>query len=119
MKLLERRSIRLYDQDVKISEKELKEIILETNLAPSSMNMQPWRYVLITSDEAKEKLRPALYGNIKQLETSAAMIVIFNDLHKFELAEKIYDEAVSQGLMPPEVKEKQMINIKNMVQKET
>lgn len=117
MKLLERRSIRLYDQSVKISNEELQNIILEANLAPSSMNMQPWRYVIITSDEAKEKLRPALYGNLKQLETSAAMIVIFNDLKKFELAEKIYDTAVNEGLMPPEVKEKQMTNIKNMVQK--
>lgn len=117
MKLLERRSIRLYDKNTKISDDELKQIILEANLAPSSMNMQPWRYVLITSDAAKEKLRPALYGNIKQLETSAAMIVIFNDLQKFDLAEKIYETAVEKGLMPVEVKEKQLINIKNMVQK--
>ncbi len=117
MKLLDRRSIRLYDKDVKITHEELKTIILEANLAPSSMNMQPWRYVLVTSDDAKEKLRPALYGNIKQLETSAAMIVIFNDLQKFELAEKIYNQAVDQGLMPPEVREKQLTNIRNMMQK--
>ena len=117
MKLLDRRSIRLYDKDVKITDEELKTIILEANLAPSSMNMQPWRYVLVTSDDAKEKLRPALYGNIKQLETSAAMIVIFNDLQKFELAEKIYNQAVDKGLMPPEVREKQLTNIRNMMQK--
>lgn len=117
MKLLERRSIRIYDETVKISEDELKQIILEANLAPSSMNMQPWRYVVISSDAAKEKLRPALYGNLKQLETSAAMIVVFNDLHKFELAEKIYDTAVEKGLMPKDVREKQLMNIRNMAQK--
>ncbi len=97
MKLLERRSIRIYDETVKISDDELKQIILEANLAPSSMNMQPWRYVIVSSDAAKEKLRPALYGNLKQLETSSSMIVVFNDLHKFELAEKIYDTAVEKG----------------------
>ena len=117
MKLLERRSIRIYDETVKISEDELKQIILEANLAPSSMNMQPWRYVIISSDAAKERLRPALYGNLKQLETSAAMIVVFNDLHKFELAEKIYDTAVEKGLMPKDVREKQLTNIRNMAQK--
>ena len=117
MKLLERRSIRLYDKNVKINDDELKQIILEANLAPSSMNMQPWRYVIISSDEAKEKLRPGLYGNLRQLETSAAMIVIFNDLHKFELAEKIYNTAVEKGLMPEEVREKQLANIRKMVQK--
>jgi nitroreductase len=117
MKLLDRRSIRLYDKNVKINDDELKQIILEANLAPSSMNMQPWRYVIISSDEAKEKLRPGLYGNLRQLETSAAMIVIFNDLHKFELAEKIYNTAVEKGLMPEEVREKQLANIRKMVQK--
>ena len=117
MKLLDRRSIRIYDETVKISEDELKQIILEANLAPSSMNMQPWRYVIISSDAAKERLRPALYGNLKQLETSAAMIVVFNDLHKFELAEKIYDTAVEKGLMPKDVREKQLTNIRNMAQK--
>ena len=117
MKLLDRRSIRIYDETVKISEDELKQIILEANLAPSSMNMQPWRYVIISSDAAKERLRPALYGNLKQLETSAAMIVVFNDLHKFELAEKIYDTAVEKGLMPIDVREKQLTNIRNMAQK--
>lgn len=117
MKLLERRSIRIYDETIKISDDELKQIILEANLAPSSMNMQPWRYVIVSSDAAKEKLRPALYGNLKQLETSAAMIVVFNDLHKFELAEKIYDTAVEKGLMPKDVREKQLTNIRNMAQK--
>lgn len=117
MKLLERRSIRIYDETVKISDDELKQIILEANLAPSSMNMQPWRYVIVSSDAAKDKLKPALYGNLKQLETSSAMIVVFNDLHKFELAEKIYDTAVEKGLMPKDVREKQLTNIRNMAQK--
>ena len=86
-------------------------------MAPSSMNMQPWRYVIITSNEGKEKLRPALYGNLNQLDTSAAMIVLFNDLEKYSLAEKIYETAYSKGLMPLEVKEKQIANIQNMVAK--
>lgn len=117
MKILQRKSIRLYDPTVTISEDELKTIILEANQAPSSMNMQPWRYVVIRSKEGKEQLRPALYGNINQLETSSAMIVIFNDLEKFSLAEKIYTTAYEKGLMPLEVKEKQIANISNLIAK--
>jgi nitroreductase len=117
MQLLQRKSIRLYDPSVKISVDELKTIILEANMAPSSMNMQPWRYVIITSDDAKNKLKTALYGNLNQLETSAAMIVLFNDLEKFKLAEKIYETAYSKGLMPLEVKEKQIANIHNLIAK--
>jgi nitroreductase len=114
-KILERRSIRKYDPNVKISHEEMLKILEDATRAPSSMNMQSWRFVVVTSDEGKEKLRPALYGNTLQLETSAAMVVIFTDLKKFEYAEKIFDQAVEKGLMPIEVRNKQITNITNMV----
>ena len=110
-----RRSIRKYDGTFKISNEELKKIILEANLAPSSMNMQPWRYVIVNSPEGKEDLRKAMYGNISQLETSSAMIVMFNDLKKFDLAESIYNKAVLEGLMSTESREKQLLNISKML----
>jgi nitroreductase len=113
--ILERRSIRKYDPNVKISKSEMKLILEEATRAPSSMNMQPWRFIVVESLEAKEKLRPVLYGNQLQLETSAAMIVIFTDLKKFEFAERIYTKAVEAGLMPEEVKEKQLRNVANMI----
>jgi nitroreductase len=115
MTQFKRRSIRKYDASFKISNEELQSIILEANQAPSSMNMQPWRYVIVNSLEGKEELRKALYGNISQLETSSAMIVVFNDLKKFDLAESIYNKAVDQGLMTPEAREKQISNISKML----
>jgi nitroreductase len=36
-------------------------------------------------------------------------------LKKFEYAEKIYDKAVAAGLMPAEVREKQLRNVSNMI----
>lgn len=114
-KLTERRSIRKYDPTVKISKEEMKKMLEEATRAPSSMNMQPWRFIVVESKEAKEKLRPILYGNMLQLDTSSAMICIFTDLKKFEYAEKIFDLAIEQGLMPEEVREKQLRNIANMV----
>lgn len=113
--LTQRRSIRKYDPNVKISKEEMKKILEDATRAPSSMNMQPWRFIVVETIEAKEKLRPVLYGNIQQLETSAAMICIFTDLKKFDHAEKIFDKAIHQGLMPFEVKEKQLRNIANMI----
>lgn len=113
--LLNRRSIRKYDPTFKISRKELTEILEKAMRAPSSMNMQSYRFFIVESKEAKEKLRPVLYGNHLQLDTSSQMICIFTDLKKFELAEKIFDKAVDAGLMPEEVREKQLRNISNMV----
>jgi nitroreductase len=113
--LLNRRSIRKYDPNLKISKEELTEILEKAMRAPSSMNMQSYRFFIVESKEAKEKLRPVLYGNHLQLDTSSQMICIFTDLKKFELAEKIFDKAVDSGLMPEEVREKQLRSISNMV----
>ena len=114
--LVKRRSIRKYDPNIKISKEEMTLMLEEATRAPSSMNMQPWRFVVVETQEGKEKLRPILYGNQLQLETSAAMILIFTDLKKYLLAEKIYDKAVASGLMPIEVRERQLKNINQMMQ---
>lgn len=39
-----RKSIRAYDESVKISHEEMLEMIQESTIAPSSVNMQPWRF---------------------------------------------------------------------------
>lgn len=114
-KLTERRSIRKYDENIKISKEEMIHILTDATRAPSSMNMQPWRFIIVETVEAKQKLKTVLYGNKDQLETSSAMICIFTDLKKYDFAEKIYNKAVDQGLMPKEVRERQLSNIAKMV----
>ncbi|WP_313639935.1 nitroreductase family protein [Paenibacillus sp.] len=106
-----RRSIRKYDPSVKISKEEMTQILTEATLAPSSVNMQPWRFLVIESDEAKATLAPLARFNNVQVETSAAMIAIFGDLNNFDYAEEIYGTAVERGLMPAEVKENQLARL--------
>ncbi|KEK22177.1 nitroreductase family protein [Bacillus gaemokensis] len=103
-----RRSIRKYDPTVKISKEEMTEILTEATLAPSSVNMQPWRFLIIDSEEGKATLAPLAKFNQLQVETSAAMIAVFGDLQNFDNAEEIYGKAVELGYMPAEVKEDQM-----------
>ncbi|HEY0222379.1 MAG TPA: nitroreductase family protein [Lactovum miscens] len=103
-----RKSIREYDETAKISKKEMEDILSETVLAPSSANMQPWRFIVVESDEGKAKLRPLIRFNTRQNDTSAAMILIFGDLQCYELSEDIFGAAVAAGKMPQEVKDQQM-----------
>lgn len=106
-----RRSIRQYDPSVAISEEEMKEILREATLAPSSVNMQPWHFLVVQSPEGKEKLAELAKFNRKQVETSSAVIAVFGDLNSIEKLEEIYGRAVELGLMPEEVKEKQVAGI--------
>lgn len=109
--VLNRRSIRNYDPSYEIEHSELLQIIDEAAKAPSSVNLQPWRFVIVESEEAKAKLRPLIRFNTLQNETSSAMILIFGDLKCQEYAQEIYQEAVNRGLMPQEVMEKQLAAI--------
>lgn len=103
-----RRSIRNYDPNHKISKEEMEQIINDAVQAPSSVNMQPWRFAVVASDEGKATIEPLVRFNKVQNKTAAAMIVVFGDLNSFQHAEKIYGTAVEQGLMPQEVKEQQL-----------
>lgn len=106
-----RRSVRSFDTSVKISQKEMLEMIDEAVKAPSSVNMQPWRFVIAESDEAKSILKPLIRFNTLQNETSSAMVLIFGDMKSQERAEEIYGKAVAEGKMPEEVKEQQLATI--------
>ena len=93
-----RKSVKGFDPNYKIPHEEMNEIIRKATKAPSSVNMQPWRFVVVESDEAKAKLRPLIRFNTSQNDTSSAMIVIFGDLQCYEEGEFIYNKAVEKDI---------------------
>ncbi|WP_379154360.1 nitroreductase family protein [Paenibacillus sp. sgz5001063] len=98
----ERRSVRKYDSSWKISDEEIKELLAEAILAPSSSNLQPWRFIVVTDQELKSKLLPIAY-NQAQTTDSSAMIVVLGDTEAYSNAEAIYGHASATGLMPEDV----------------
>ncbi|MFB8373253.1 nitroreductase family protein [Paenibacillus taichungensis] len=103
-----RRSVKLYDPEVKISREEMTEILAEASRAPSSINLQPWRFLVVDTAEGKEKLAPLARFNQNQVLTSAAVIGVFIDMNNVEYMEEIFGKAVELGYMPQEVKEMQL-----------
>ena len=99
-----RKSVKYFDQNVKIKREEIIEMLNEANLAPSSCNLQPWRYIVVDTPEGKEKLESANYNKI-QNDTSAAMIIVLGDLNHYSKFDEIYGEAVEKGYMTEEVKD--------------
>ncbi|MDR0299790.1 MAG: nitroreductase family protein [Streptococcaceae bacterium] len=103
-----RKSVRLYDENVKISYEEMLTMIQEATAAPSSVNMQPWRFVIVESQEGKDILNPLIRFNVRQNATSSAMVLIFGDLNCYEYGEEIYNQAFEEGKMPAEVRDQQL-----------
>lgn len=103
-----RHTIKEFVKDYKIDREEMLQILEESTKAPSSVNLQPWRFVVVESEEGKDKLRPLVMFNIRQNDTSSAMILIFGDMKCYEKAEEIYSKAVEKGYMPEDVKKEAM-----------
>lgn len=99
-----RKSVKYFDPNVKIKREEIIEMLNEANIAPSSCNLQPWRYIVVDTPEGKEKLGSANYNKI-QNDTSAAMIIVLGDLNHYGKFDEIYGEAVEKGYMTEEVKD--------------
>ncbi|NRR22736.1 nitroreductase family protein [Brevibacillus sp. MS2.2] len=106
----ERRSVRHYDPTAKISRDELKEMLKEATLAPSSSNLQPWRFLIIDEQPLKEKLLPIAF-NQKQVVEAAAIIAVLADYEGYKQAGSIYKKAVEAGYMTEEVKATLIDNI--------
>lgn len=94
----ERRSVRKYDPTFKISQQEIKDMLTEAIQAPSSSNLQPWRFMVIQDQETKKELR-AIANNQEQVETASAVIAVLGDKEMYKSAEKVYKSAFEAGFM--------------------
>ncbi len=106
--VLNRRSIRVFDEYYKIDRKEMEEILKEASQAPSSVNSQPWRFVVVDSEEGKDKLRPLVKFNSTQNDTSSAMVVVFGDMKCYEKIDEIYTSSVDEGYITEEDKNRSL-----------
>lgn len=74
----QRRFVRQY-APTPIPEADLREILRLVSLAPSAMNVQPWRFVVVQDPELKAQLREVSY-NQGQITSAPAVIVLYTDM---------------------------------------
>lgn len=98
----ERKSVRKYKEGVVIPQEKLQYLLQQAITAPSSSNLQPWRFLVIQDQQVKKELR-AIANDQEQVETSSAIIAVLGDLEMYEHAEQIYDANYEQGFITREV----------------
>lgn len=110
-----RKSVKEFDSSVKIPRQEMEEMIALATKAPSSINLQPWRFVIVESAESKAAIKDLVRFNTRQLETSAAFILVLSDNEHPKFAEEILRKNVEEGHMPEAVMEQNLPFIQQMV----
>lgn len=100
----ERRSVRHYDPSYQMTDNEIKELLEIAIQAPSSSNLQPWRFLVIKDQDTKQKLLP-IANNQQQVVDASVVIAVLGDIKAYKNADRIYDELVEKGMMTQEVKD--------------
>lgn len=72
--IYQRRAVKHYDPDHKMSEDEITKLMEAAIQSPTSFNIQHWRFVLVTDPELRAKIRQA--GNDQAQMTDASLLII-------------------------------------------
>lgn len=86
-----RRAIKAYDKDFKISDADFKKLMELTILAPTSFNIQNWRFVRVTDPAKRAQIRAAGWDQA-QLTDASELIVLCADLKSWAKEPKRYWE---------------------------
>jgi len=71
-----RHACKVFDEDKKISDEDIKSIMSVAQNSPSSFGMEAWKFLVITNDELKAKLRPACWNQVQITSCSHLVIVL-------------------------------------------
>lgn len=99
----ERRSIKKYDPNHKMTDTEIKDLMEAALLSPTSFNMQNWRFVVVKDQEIQDKLKAASF-NQAQISDGSIVVVICGDLKASEKDPQRYwrntPESVQKQIVP-------------------
>ncbi|KEQ25080.1 nitroreductase family protein [Paenibacillus tyrfis] len=93
--ILTRHSVRQYQRDVVIPDAELNEILELAASAPSSWNLQHWRFLVIREQANKDRLLPIAFGQ-QQVSDASAVVVVLGDLQANLTAPIVFEKATPE-----------------------
>lgn len=89
--ILERRSVKAYDPQHKMTEEETNKLMSLAMLSPTAFNIQNWRFVVVTDRALRKEIR-AVSWDQAQVEDASLLIVLTADLKAWEKQPERYWE---------------------------
>ena len=71
-----RHACKVFDESKKISDEDIKYILEAGRKSPSSFGMEAWKFLVITNEELKEKLKPACWNQVQITSCSHLVIIL-------------------------------------------
>lgn len=71
-----RHACKVFDETKKISKDDISFIMEVARKSPSSFGMEPWKFLVITNDELKAKIRPFCWDQVQITSCSHLVVVL-------------------------------------------
>ena len=71
-----RHACKIFDENKEITDEDIKFILEMGVKSPSSFGMEPWKFLVITNEELKAKIRPACWNQVQITSCSHLVIVL-------------------------------------------
>jgi nitroreductase len=81
--IVERRSVKAYDPNHKMTEQEIAKLMSLAMLSPTAFNIQNWRFVVVTDPALRQQIR-AVSWDQAQVEEASLLVVLTADLKAWE-----------------------------------
>lgn len=94
-----------YDAGQPLEEEKLEALLEVLRLAPSSVNIQPWRFHVVASEEARRALMPAVKDfNIDRVANASAVIIftIRRDVASDAFLDRLFEKEKADGRYAPD-----------------
>jgi nitroreductase len=75
--LNKRYAVKTFDKTKKVSDEDLKTILESGRLAPSSLGLEPWKFIVVNNEELRAKIRAAAYDQTKVTDASHLIVVAY------------------------------------------
>lgn len=96
-----RHACKAFDTTKKISDEEMRYILEAGRKSPSSFGMEAWKFLVITNEALKAKLRPACWDQ-EQITSCSHLVVVLAGIENVKVESGIPKKRFSRRDMPQE-----------------
>lgn len=96
-----RHACKIFDETKKINEKDMTYILEAGRKAPSSFGMEAWKFLVITNEELKAKLKPVCWDQA-QITTCSHLVIVLAGIEGVKPESGIPEKRFARRDMPQE-----------------
>ena len=94
-----RHACKLFDENRKISDEDMHYILEVARKSPSSFGMEAWKFLVITNDELREKLKPFCW-NQPQITSCSHLVIVLAGIETLKVESGVVRSQLMRRNMP-------------------